>query len=399
MMEKKSRKKWIIIGIAGVLVLALVVWVMMPQPLLVQMAQADQGRVRAYVEERARTSLPHVWRLTMPQDGRIMPITIKAGTLVKEGQVVAEMDVADLLTTVQETQDVIAAMASAVKASAAKVTASRAQEQYAQFVRNAQTDLYRKKQISKNAMKAAEKDYIQSQVENSADVFTLEAMKALQAALGLAPSYYNRQLRRAVLKSPINGEVLKRYVSNEMVLQAGTPLLDIGDRDQLEVTADILSDEAVNIRPGNPVEIYGPSIGSEPVHGTVRRVEPQGFVKISSLGVEQLRVPVKIAINAGEMERLQQRGKTLGVDYRVLVRVFTASRDDVVRVPRTALFRGAGGDWELFIVEKGKAQLVKVKVGLTNDTEAEITGGVDRGATVVVAPQSTLTNGTRVKKG
>ena len=398
-MEKKARKKWIIGGVVAAIIIVVIAYSVMGKAIPVQMAEAEHGRIRAYVEERAITTLPHTYRLTMPHSGRIEPILLEEGTSVKKGEVVARMDVADLLTTVKESNDIITAMDNAVKASTQMVLASQAQEKYAQFVWKAQQDLYKRKQISKNAMKAAEKDFIKSRVDNRSDRFVEQAMIALDAAVNLMPVYLNRRLNRAELISPIDGLILKRHVSNELVLQAGNALLDIGDMGKLEVTSNILSDEAVNIREGNPVNIYGPSIGTKPIKGTVQRVDPKGFTKVSSLGVEQQRVAVKITLYKGDLKMLKERGKSLGVDYRVHVRIFTESKDNVVKIPRTALFRGSGGDWEAFVVENGKAKRVQIQVGITNDKEAEITKGIASGDTVVVAPESSLTNGTKVKKG
>jgi len=399
MKGKGSRKKWILIGGGLLVVVLLGVYYGMGGAVPVQMAEASRGRIDAYVEERARTTLPHVFRITMPLEGRIEPITLEAGTPVTQGQVVATLDTADLATLLAETRELIQAMNYTVSAAQEKVQASQAQEDYARWFYEAQEQLFKKKQISQNLVRDAKKSFIESRVGLQADRFSYHAMTSLSALVDLFPSYVNRRLERAVLTSPIDGVVLARHVENERVLSPGMPLLDIGDLGQMEVTADILSDEAVRIRAGNPVQIYGPSIGAHPIQGTVRRVDPQGFTKVSSLGVEQQRVAVKVAIQPGELERLRSQGQDLGAEYRVQVRIITDTREDVVKIPRTALFRGVDNAWEAYVVRKGKARLVTVRVGITNDQEAEITQGLSAGDVVVVAPESSLPSGTKVKKG
>lgn len=396
MKQKISRKKWILIGAACLLVLAGIVYYAMGTPVPVQMAKAARGSIDAYVEERARTTLPHVFRLTMPLEGRIQPITLEAGTPVKAGEVVAMMDLADLKDMMAESEDVVNAMDQVVASAREKVKASQAQMDFADWFLDAQETLYKKKQISESLLRESKKGAIESRVDHRSDWFTLHAMSALSEAVDLYPTFVRRRLERAVLTSPIDGVVLERHVQNERVLQAGMPLLDIGDMGQLEVTADILSDQAVAIRAGNPVQVYGPSIGQHPISGTVRRVSPQGFTKLSSLGVEEQRVAVKIALNAADRAELKKRGKDLGVAYRVQVRVITETHDNVIKIPRTALFRGSGDTWEAYLVKKGKARLTPVKVGIANDKEAEILEGVAEGDTVVVAPDSSLTSGVKV---
>src|SRR5690606_18441663 len=105
-------------------------------------------------------------------------------------------------------------------------------------------------------------------------------------------------------------------------------LLEVGNLDELEVEAEILSQEAGGMRPGNRVAIYGPTLGrdvDEPLGGTLRRIHPDAFTKISSLGVEQQRVRVDIEL--GEEARGWFREWGIGIGYRVRVRIITESRE------------------------------------------------------------------------
>jgi HlyD family secretion protein len=206
-----------------------------------------------------------------------------------------------------------------------------------------------------------------------------------------------RRLKRATIKSPVDGIVLRRLVKNEEYLAAGTLLMEIGDMRELEVTADILSQDVVTVRPGNAVDIYGPSIGDSSIRGTVSHIKPAGFTKVSSLGVDQQRVPVNIAFDPDALKHLKEGGRTLGLAYRVRVRIYTEEKKDVLKVPRTALFRGAGHQWQVFSIKNGKAALMSVTLGIMNDDEAEIKGGLSKGDAVIVAPPKALRDGDRVK--
>jgi energy-coupling factor transporter ATP-binding protein EcfA2 len=163
-----------------------------------------------------------------------------------------------------------------------------------------------------------------------------------------------------------------------------------------EVEADILTLDVVAAKVGDAVEIYGPAIGQPSVRGKVARIFPAGFTKVSSLGVEQQRVKVVIHFDdKDELKRLlRERG--LGVGYRVRVRIFTADKSRAILIPRSALFRAADGKWQLFAVRNGRASLQTVEVGLMNDEQAEIRSGVAEGELVVLAPESSLTDGMRV---
>jgi len=96
-------KKSVLMTIIFVLIFALGIYFYeKDQKVPVRVAKVITGQVSEYVEERAKTSLPRLYHITMPLDGRITPIILRAGTKVKKGQVVAVMEVADLETELAE---------------------------------------------------------------------------------------------------------------------------------------------------------------------------------------------------------------------------------------------------------------------------------------------------------
>ena len=197
------------------------------------------------------------------------------------------------------------------------------------------------------------------------------------------------------MQSPIDGIVLERLETNERRLAPGTVLLKIGALDALEVEADILSQDVVRIKVGQAVEIYGPAVGTQAAKGIVDAIYPAGFTKVSSLGVEQQRVKVIVKFAPEELARIEKT-QSLGVGYRVRVRVFTAEKPKTNVVPRSALFRGPDGKWQMFVVRDGKATLIGVDVGLMNDEQVEVVAGPKEGELVVLAPESTLVDGARI---
>src|SRR5262249_44675651 len=155
-------------------------------------------------------------------------------------------------------------------------------------------------------------------------------------------------------------------------------LLEIGQPDEMEVEAEVLSQDAGRIAVGNPVTVYGPAIGNPDAHGTVRRIDPAGFTKLSSLGVEQQRVKGFVTLPPADRAGLR-KDRQLGVGYRVRVRIHTAEKADALLLPRSALFRSAGGQWQTFVIRNDRATLQTVQLGLSNDEVAEVTQGVAAG--------------------
>jgi HlyD family secretion protein len=173
---------------------------------------------------------------------------------------------------------------------------------------------------------------------------------------------------------------------SERVVTAGAPLLTVGDPALLEVVVDVLSTDAVKIKPGMPVwlEDWG---GERSLRAQVRTVEPSAFTKISALGVEEQRVNVV----AGFVDS----PNPLGDGYRVEVRIVVWERDAVLKIPTSALFR-RGQQWSVFTVENGKAWLRMVEVGQRNALEAEILSGLSAGDEIIRHPSSQLEGGVRV---
>src|SRR5581483_8543154 len=122
------------------------------------------------------------------------------------------------------------------------------------------------------------------------------------------------------------------------IVQPSTPLLDIGDPRDIEIVVDVLSTDAVEIRPGADVMIihWG---GQAALSGRVRRVEPAAFTKVSTLGVEEQRVNVLVDI-ASPAEQWARLGDAYQVDAQIAV--FT--KDDATIVPAGSLFR-RGDQW------------------------------------------------------
>jgi HlyD family secretion protein len=175
---------------------------------------------------------------------------------------------------------------------------------------------------------------------------------------------------------------------SERVVAAGTPLLEIGDPAALEIVVDVLSPDAVRIRPGARMllERWG---GGSPLTARVRRVEPSGFRKVSTLGVEEQRVNV-----IGDLEAAPEG---LGDGFRVEARIVVFESPDVVRVPASALFR-RGEDFAVFVVERGSARRRAVDVGERGSGLAEIRAGLVPGERVIVHPSDRIEDGVRVRE-
>jgi HlyD family secretion protein len=192
-----------------------------------------------------------------------------------------------------------------------------------------------------------------------------------------------------LLRSPVDGVVLRRLQESEAVVPTGQPLLEVGNVDDLEIVSDLLSSAAVHVTAGQSVFIdqWG---GSRSLRGRVRRVEPSGFTKISALGVEEQRVNVIV-----DFDEPRSAWMTIGDGYRVEVRIVVWSRDDVIKVPASSLFRHET-KWAVYKAEQGVARRTIVALGQQNGLEAEILDGLAAGNQIVVYPSDAIQDGVKV---
>ena len=445
-----KRFLWLCI-LAGIV--AAVVYGFMPKPILVDTAVVSRGALSVSVAEDGKTRVRDRFVISAPLAGRLHRIKVRAGDPVSipgtverladkpndseptngngHGDVasesittsislgaapVSELAVIDpidpsLLDSRQIAQAElrVKALESALQsASAAKAKASVATE-WAKLDLDRRAGLSGKGANTKQELEDAQM-LLRSRTEelNSAKFaeqtarYELElARAALLRSKPLAPEDAEKwQLR---LHSPIDGLVMKVLQESETIVQQGTPLLEVGDPRDLEIDIEVLSTDAVKIRPGQTVRLkhWG---GEKPLLAHVRLVEPSGYLKLSALGVEEQRVHVIVQFDTPYADR-----PTLGNGYRVEAEIIIWEKDDVLKVPTGALFREKGASqaassekpssdiWAVFVVENGIAVKRRIEVGRRNGLEAEVLSGLSESDLVIVHPSDRITDQIQVQ--
>jgi len=194
---------------------------------------------------------------------------------------------------------------------------------------------------------------------------------------------------RLHVTAPVDGRVLRVLRENEGPVEAGAEIVEVGDAGDLEAVIDLVSEDAVQVTPGDECEITGWG-GKAPLAGRVRRVEPHGFTKVSPLGVEEQRVNVIVDIDTPPESR-----PMLGDGFRVEGAITIDRAHDAVLVPLAALFRRGAAD-AVYVVDGPRARLVPVSIGRRGDREAEVLDGLSAGARVIAYPGDSIGDGTLV---
>ncbi|MFA7404674.1 MAG: efflux RND transporter periplasmic adaptor subunit [Pelobacteraceae bacterium] len=388
-MKKPSKRLVQLLAVTALA--ALILFALRPRPLAVETGRVAIGPLRESVEAEGETRAHDRYTVAAPITGRLLRIELHDGDRVTAGQAVAFMRPAPLDDRERDAATARVGTAEALQQAAGEqVIHDRAGLEQArrEKIRTVQMagegiatpqalELARTaEQLAANTLAAA---------EHRARAATAQLREARAALLASEPGQVGGG-QIISLRVPRTGPVLRVLEKSERVVAAGTPLLLIGDPRKLEVVVDVLSSDAVRIRPGAEVALdeWG---GAEPLKGTVRLVEPYAFTKISALGIEEQRVNVIVDF----VERPVQ----LGDGYRVLAKIVTWSKEEVTKIPISALFR-QGESWSVFVVEQGRSKQRAVTIGHRNQSEVEIVSGIAKGETVVLHPSNQLNDGMRV---
>jgi HlyD family secretion protein len=379
------------IGIAAAAAMA--AFALWPQPLAVDVAAVAAGPMTVTVDEDGETRVRDRFVISAPVSGRLQRIELEPGDAVARG-VVARLAPVDAPLLDSRTRAELQAAAAAAREAIGQARADR--DRAAAALERATAAAARLGALAEvGAVSREDHDSAQTNVRTAA--MTLDA-----ANFAVARAEYQEQLAQARLLrpgnhsrlvdviSPVAGVVLKRLRESECVVNAGDPLLEVGDARQLELVVDLLSADAVRVRPGSRVSIerWG---GSQPLSGRVRRVEPSAFLKVSALGVEEQRVNVVI-----DFDDAERAARKLGDGYRAEARIVVWESDNVVMAPLGTLFRH-GADWAVFVAEGGRARLRQITLGERNNEMAHVAGGLKAGEEVVLHPPDTLTDGARIR--
>lgn len=396
-MHLPLRKHPGVIAIA-VVIAGLLVWGFWPQPVFVEAVAVTRAPLTVTIEEEGRTRVIDRYIISAPVDGVTCRMHLNVGDPVEQGQVL--LSISPLESQVldprshAEAEARVAAAKSALASAVDQAASARATSVFYTSEVKRMRPLAEKGVISRSAFDKAEMDVLTAtaamrSVNHAVEVARYELQAAETALKYTAGTETRDNAVKVPVVSPIDGKILKVSRECEGPVRTGEVLLEVGDPSILEVEVDVLSADAVKIKPGMQM-LFDRWGGEHPLEGMVRSIEPVGFTKISALGVEEQRV--LIIADFTSPPALWQR---LGDGYRVEARFILWHNDDVLQVPASSLFRYNNG-WAVFVVVNGRAERREVKVGQRNGLIAQILEGVKEGETVINHPSDEVEDGRRV---
>ena len=396
-MNHTLRRKILIISVI-LIVTVLLVYGFLPKTQTVDLVSVTRGPLQITIEEEGRTRLKERFTISAPTAGYMRRVNAKVGDVVKKGQIVAVLEPLqsqslDPRSRATAEASVTSAEAS-FKAATERERVTSADANYREQKRERLKALVDKGSISKDQF-----DQIDSEAQKA---------RALQLSAVAEVNLAKSELERAKVTlrnfsavkrndnavdviSPVNGAVFRVYRESEGAVNVGDPLMDIGDVGNLEVRVEVLSSDAVKIKKGTDV-LFKRWGNDEPLTGKVRLIEPAGFTKISSLGVEEQRVLVIVEITSP-----RDQWQVLGDGFRMESHFIIWERENILQIPASTLFR-SGKDWAVFVAENGRARKRVVEIGQRNGLAAQIISGLQENEKVLAYPDDSISDGTKIKQ-
>jgi HlyD family secretion protein len=395
MMETGKKRNFGIIALSLLIVL-LIVYGFWPKPIEVNVQSAVYGNLQTTIEDEGVTRLKDRYVISAPAFGTLQRIYMRPGDVVSAGDPVASITPLspELLNERQY------AMANN-RLEAARTTLQQTQENY-QLAREEEAYLQKEmeriqnlhaygigtdQELERVRIASRRGDMNRISAEFAVRIAEYEVESAIAAIQW--PLARTSPLDELILTSPVDGVILNLLDENERPVAAGAPIMEIGDPQLLEIRVDVLSSDAVIIRPGMTVIIkrWG---GEDSLTGSVKLVEPSGYTRISILGVEEQRVPVIVDIIHGDnhLHRLQN-------GYRVVAEFITWSGENLLQIPTSALFR-SGDEWAVFTVSQNRARRQSVGIGHQSGLFTEIVSGLNEGDLVITHPDERIEDGVKI---
>jgi len=394
-------KRWLLWGGIAVAVLAALLVAFRPRAVAVEVEVVEPGPFRTTLEAEGMARVRDVFTISAPVAGHVLRNPLEVGDELVAGlTVVATLQPSDPAfldpRARAESEHELEAAEAELGLAAAELARAQADRAFAETELARAEELFARGSVPERAVDEARRafktaDANVAAAEAAAEVRDRQVMRARARLITpVEPADSAEACNCVELKAPVGGRVLRIFAKSETVVQAGAPLIEIGDPADLEIVADFLSADAVQIEPGQHAEIVGWG-GEGSLDARVRRVEPFGFTKISALGIEEQRVNVVFDLTGPRDD-----WRALGHGYRVIARVIGWQSDQALTVPVTALFRRQGA-WHVFVEDAGVARLRPVVTEHRAGLRVQVSRGLSAGDRVLVNPPEALTEGARVE--
>lgn len=372
----------------------------------VQITPAARGPIEQTVSAEA-VVFPLEQAIVAPKiTSTVKKFHVQRGMRVKKGQLLAELENADLSAAARSSQgdfeQAEASYATTVGAGLpqqiqkAELDAASAKSAFdaQQKVYDNRKDLFQQGAIPRRDLDSAEVALVQARSQNEqaqrqlADLQRLGKEQALKSAHGSLASSEGKyraaqaQLSYSQIRSPIDGVVTDRPLYEGDLATANQPILTVMNTSRLIAKAHIPQSVATVLKVGNAAELKVPGL-DEPVKGRVSLVSP---------ALDPGSTTIEVWVEARKPDPRLRPGMT--VDISMVVKTVK----DAIVVPASAVFKNAqDADYVLLAGTDDKAHQKLVQAGIRSTELTQVVSGINAGDPVITAGGYAVADGTAIK--
>ncbi|GFE65513.1 efflux RND transporter periplasmic adaptor subunit [Litoreibacter roseus] len=391
-----STRTLVLMGLGGALVAGLAYVSFRDDPVPVDLVEVTRGPLEVTINAEGETQVRDLYEVAAPIAGTALRSPVEEGDPVRAHETVVAV-VQPSSSALLDARSRLQAEADLQEALAARHVAQADLRQAEETASFAKTQLDRTKALVTRGVASVtrlEDDTQKLAVATAAVEAALARIEMSDGAIERAraslidPAETDATPAQCCIEltSPADGVILSVSAMSQRPVAIGAPLVSIGDPEDLELVADILSNDAVRLNPGALayVERWG---GPDVLQAELDRIDPKARTKVSALGIEEQRVDAYFTLTSPQEERPH-----LGDGFSVFLRIVEWRAEDVMQVPLSAVFRD-GESWAVFVADDGVATLRSVTLGRRNSQRTEVEAGLELGERVVTHPSDAISDG------
>lgn len=359
-------------------------------PVAVQTAKVEARELQRTVDAVGSLDPNEEITVSNQVEGLVSKVFVDLGDSVKAGQVIAQLDTAELDLAVRQQaaalqQELAHLGLTETSADVDDATTSQVRQADATF-NETKIQLDRIKRLLDEGLVPRQQFDEQQARYNVAEASLKSArenvrnIRATIAARRVSLALAQKKLADAKITAPMNGFIKERLVAEGVYLKLNSAVMTLVQNSPLKLRFDVPENALDSIRMKGPVSFQVDSFPNRDFAGQISRISPSVDRQSRTMKVEAL-----VSNTDGVLKP--------GLFARVLI--LTGKREKALVVPAAAVFEFAGLE-KVFIVESGKVSERIIRSGTRNDTFIEVVEGVKEGDLVAVSNLGSLQQGREV---
>ncbi len=362
--------------------------------------------------------------------GEIVGLYVNEGDTVKKGQILAKI-YADIYATQRDQVSAGLTQAEAQKSnSEASVTGLKATLDQAKLSYDRQQKLLKDKVIAPSEFESAQQVFLAAQSNYKAAIEGLKSSDANILGNKAQLAKADKDLSRTIITAPMDGVVsLLAVEKGERVagnsFNVGTEMMRIADLSSIEARVDVGENDIPKVKIGDTALVEVDAFTGRKFKGIVYKIaNPTTSLASSSTDVTEYKVHIRLLLDSYKDLIVPHKSFPFRPNMSTSADIQTKTRQHVLSAPLNAVTTRSNKvdkpktdkkedkapvdtaaevfDEVVFVVQKGDTlKMAKVKTGIQDINNIELTDGIKSGDEVVIAPYTliskTLKTGNKVK--